>query len=423
MVSGGGHKPWLLAAYIVVALFVILRIVAVGVSDFYAPSLPELPRDHAEDANAWDPRNASAWRERAANQSLPDAVRNEARRESLLLNPTAGDLLAQFAPTKPTSGEDVSAATRIALALQLRPADAQLAVEAARYYLSQQRLDESLRLWNTALSLDVTLGPQLFPVLLAVLEDAALRAQLTPVVVSQPNWWQPFFRYVAVNALSVANLRELLRMTRAVRAVTDEERGLVVQRLQRENLWGDAYVEWLNQQPTAAIDRVGLLYNGDFSQWPAQQPGFDWRFVDLAGVKIAIESTYGTGGKGALHLVFRGDHPITDYVAQYLLLSPGRYRFDGRFRIDSLTGNEGVIWQLQCVGEFTQRTTLTERLLGLAEWQKFSAEFVVPAAGCAAQRLALRAVAEAGSAIQLRGDLWFDDLAIQRSESRRSASR
>lgn len=416
----GGRKSWLLAAYVVVAIFIVSRIVAVGLSDFYSPRLPELPSDQADEARAWDQRNASAWRERAANPSLADAVRNEARRQSLLHNPTAGDLLAQIAPPQ---GEDAAAATRIALALKLRPADAQLAVDAARYYLSQQRLDESLRLWNTALSLDVTLGSQLFPVLLAVLEDASLRAQLTPVVASQPKWWQPFFRYVAENAFSVANLRELLRMTRAVRPASDEERGLVVQRLQRENLWGDAYVEWLNQQPTEALERVGLLYNGDFSQLPVQQPGFDWRFADLGGVKIAIESTYGTGGKGALHLVFRGDHPITDYVAQYLVLSPGRYRLDGRFRIDSLTGNEGVIWQLQCVGEFAQRTTLTERLLGLAEWQKFSAEFVVPAAGCAAQRLALRAVAEVGSAIQLRGDLWFDDLTIQRSESRRSGSR
>lgn len=421
--GSGGRRPWLLVAYVAVALFVTSRIVAMGLSDFYVPPLPELPSGHADEALAWGQRNAAAWRARAGNPSLSDAARNEARRQSLLLNPTAGDLLAQLAPSEQAQGEAAATATRIALALRLRPADAQLAVTAARYYLSQQRLDESLRLWNTALSLDVTLGSQLFPVLLAVLEDASLRAQLTPVVASQPTWWQPFFRYVAENAVSVANLRELLRMTRVVRAVTDEERGLVVRRLQRENLWGDAYVEWLNQQPPEAIDRVGLLYNGDFSHVPIQQPGFDWRFVEQAGVKIAVEPTYGTAGKGALHVLFRGDHGVQDYVAQYLVLGPGRYRFSGRFRIDSLTGNEGVIWQLQCVGEQAQRTTLTDRLLGIAEWQTFSAEFVVPTAGCAAQRIALRAIAEAGSPVQLRGDLWFDDLAIQRSGFQRNGTR
>lgn len=419
----GGRPSWLLAAYAVVGLFVIARIVVVGLSDFFAPPLPGSPTGHADEARTWVHRNAAAWRERAGDSSLSEAARNEARRQSLLLNPTAGDLLGQMMPSEPGRGEDAAAAAaRIALALQLRPADAQLAVNAARFYLSQQRLDESVRLWNTALSLDVTLGSQLFPVLLAVLEDASLRAQLTPVVASQPKWWQTFFRYVADNAVSVANLRELLRMTRVVRAATDEERGLVVQRLQRENLWGDAYVEWLNQQSSEVINQVGLLYNGDFSHVPVQQPGFDWRFVDLAGVKISVEPTYGTAGKGALHLLFRGDHPVQDYVAQYLVLSPGRYRFDGRFRIDSLKGSEGVIWQLQCVGEFAERTRLTDRLLGIAEWQKFSGEFVVPAAGCFAQRLALRAVAEAGSPMPLRGDLWFDDLTIQHSEPRRNAT-
>src|SRR5690606_40433736 len=78
--------------------------------------------------------------------------------------------------------------------------------------------------------------------------------------------------------------------------------------------------------------------------------------------------------------------------------------------LEFLRSDRGLQWTVRCDGAGI--VARTEAMEGSFEWREFAASFEIPATRCPGQWLELTNPAVSGSARQVSGDLWVDDVAI-----------
>src|SRR5690606_10682305 len=97
-------------------------------------------------------------------------------------------------------------------------------------------------------------------------------------------------------------------------------------------------------------------------------------------------------------------------LRQPLLLGPGHYELTLRARAEFLHSDQGLQWIVRCQGG--PIAAGLGPLEGSFEWRSFAAEFEIPAEKCRGQWLELYNPAVHGTAQQVTGDLWVDDIII-----------
>ena len=235
-----------------------------------------------------------------------------------------------------------------------------------------------------------------------------------------PSWWTSFFGQACAKG-AVPALQSVFLTRVAAGNVTDGERRCLIGRLQQDGKWSAAYQIWLNSLPKTQQRRVGFVFNGEF-EYPLSNLGFDWQIPNQDGVSVATETTEGNNGRRALHLTFINKRFSGPPLYEYLMLSAGRYRFEGRGRPEGLNSWLGVQWGLYChdaaIADARQLAT-SDSFLGSSDWTDFHQDFTV-GRDCPVQIIRLelanpRRDAKAGGnvAIRLRGSVWFDDLKVK----------
>ena len=199
-----------------------------------------------------------------------------------------------------------------------------------------------------------------------------------------------------------------------------DERRCLIERLQRDGQWTDAYQTWLNGLPLEQRQRLGYVFNGGF-ELPLSNAGFDWRIPVQDGAVVTAEPGDGVAGRHALTVSFVQQRYAGPPVFQHLMLVPGRYRLEGRARSE-LDAWLGLQWGLYCqerAGRATRQLAHTESFVGSPRWREFGRDFAVPA-NCPIQLLRLElanpkpgANAPGSVAIRLNGKVWFDDLRVR----------
>ena len=217
---------------------------------------------------------------------------------------------------------------------------------------------------DVVLTFGDSLREQIFPDLLKLAEDPATREIAHAKLLKQRiTWWPQFFNHAAAKATSVETLRALFQMQAdGPNAVTTEGLRAYLQRLQRENLWIESYLVWLNNLRKDQLNAIGNLFNGGFEE-EISNLGFDWIVTPASQVVVDTASTYGATGHKALRVVFRGPRIQFQHVHQYLMLDPGAYSLHGRVRPDNLETSEGIQWSIYCVGN-TKALAHSERFHG-----------------------------------------------------------
>lgn len=164
-------------------------------------------------------------------------------------------------------------------------------------------------------------------------------------------------------------------------------------------------IAWLRGQLT---DKVVLVENGDFSAVDGTPP-FSWRLIPASGVTEDIVEDDLRAGNTALRVEASGWVPDR-MVEQLLLLPPGAYSLKGEWRPETAAEQRGFEWRVHCFEDSREigvwRTPATE---ASDKWMAFRTDVVVPATGCTAQWLQLRAWSrEEGG----RAASWFDRLSV-----------
>ena len=388
------------AIAVVVALLLAWRVVVVG-------------------TEAWVEGGLAANRERS-RAPLETEVPDLRWRAELAQNPTNYAAMVMLALELERQGKMADARAAMNEGTRLAPTNLQTLLQAAAFDLRVGDEPQALATLRRAADLYPETHERIWPVFAVELDGGHREDYFAGVARDNPEWWPEFFAYACQKAANVDALQRVFASRAAAGTVSAGERRCLIDRLQREHRWANAYQAWLNSLPAAQRQRVGFVFNGRF-EWPISNLGFDWTTPAQEGVNVDTQPVVGATGRRALRVEFVNQRWGGPPVQQYLMLFPGRYRFEGRGRADGLETWLGVQWGLYCRAENGAERQLarSERFRGSTEWQEWSEDFAV-SADCTVQVLRLelanprRDAATPGDvAARLRGTVWFDDFRVR----------
>lgn len=396
------------------AMLLVWRIVVTNMAELH---LQGEEKDAATRTLGWDKTNAQALFSEGVRVATTDPAQAITYLAAAVRgNPTDGPTYAAIARLKEQGGELAEAEQAMQAAAQMAPRRVDVQLEAARFWFRRGDIARAMKHMDVVLTFGGSLREQIFPDLLKLAEDPATREIAHARLLKQRiTWWPQFFNHAAAKATSVETLRALFQMQAdGPNAVTTEGLRAYLQRLQRENLWIESYLVWLNNLRKDQLNAIGNLFNGGFEE-EISNLGFDWIVTPASQVVVDTASTYGATGHKALRVVFRGPRIQFQHVHQYLMLDPGAYSLHGRVRPDNLETSEGIQWSIYCVGN-AKALAHSERFTGTDHWQHFTAQLQIPAQDCAVQMLRLELAGRSALDYEAKGAIWFDDLSIARQK-------
>lgn len=401
MTSARVPRGALLAITVVVAVLVVWRVAVSGTAAI-------LERSGAADAAL-------------ALVPLEGGTADSAWRARLARNPADFVALVVLALQLEQQGRNAEARDAMREAMRLAPADRQTLLEAAAFHLRAGEEAQALAILRRAVELYPGVRGDVWPVF-AVLLDGGRREDFFAVAArDNPEWWPAFFGYACQKSVNVDAVQRVFAVRAIAGTVTADERRCIIGRLQRENRWTSAYQAWLNSLPQEQRQRVGYVFNGGFEA-PISDVGFDWLTPAQDALTVDAQPVEGANGRRALRIQFVSKRWTGPPVQQYLMLYPGKHRFEGRGRSDGLETWLGVQWGLYCLAEAgtgERQLARSDRYMGSTPWEGFHEDFTVPK-DCPVQLLRLElanprrdATTPGDVAARLRGTLWFDDFRVK----------
>ena len=371
--------------------------------------------DAAAKALVWAPRHPEALLRQGIALAETDPQQAEiVLRAAAEENPANGRVYLALARLREGQGEDGRAAKLVATATHLAPMRGAVQLGAAELWFKQGQWDQGIESLSMALELRPQLRERLYPVFLRLAEDPQTRLGFATLLRNPPSWWESFFAFTAKHAVdtSVAGAFYQTRFQQGQKPTAEERRHLL-NRLEKDGRFHEAYFVWPNSLDAEQLDALGNVYNGGF-ELPLSDEGFGWRIPKIRGAWLESMPTYGAKGERALHVTFQGQRVRFRHLYQYLLLEPGDYHFRGRVWPDSLQTSQGVRWVVRCMPDSGEILGTSERFLGSTPWRQFVTQFTVPAEDCRVQELRLELVGRYAQEFEASGAIWFDALGITR---------
>lgn len=293
------------------------------------------------------------------------------------------------------------------IAAQRAPRIPQVRAQLATMRLQAGDLPGAMTQLDALLRFNPEQGKQFLPAMAQQSADARFADAMATTLARNPPWRRGFLAVLNGKAPpeAVDNIHSRLLANGGLSI--DEVRSWLDSLIARRR-WNDAFAAWygwLSPKPK----QIPLLRNGGFEE-EVDGVGFGWRNAAAPGVFTDLQPEAGRDGSHAAHMHFIGRPAPKGNLRQPLLLGPGRYRLSLLARADGLRSDQGLAWTVAC--DRGAQIAATEPLEGSFEWRAIAVEFDVPAEKCEGQWLELRNPAVQGSAQQVQGDLWADDIAI-----------
>ena len=402
--------PRILLAVAVLALaWLAVRAVGIGMADHYATT---------------DPARALSWRSdhpealfRQAEALARDPAQAEAAaavaRRALQANPLDGRPYRVLATLALQGSDKAKAAQLFEIAAKRSPRDTLSQAWLLDHHLAQGDLPAAMENLDLMLRVQPGAFAKLEPLLLSLVGSGQAHDALAARLATLPPWRGRLLALASTKAPDVDAVTPLFdRLRKAPGGLAAPELSQWIDRLGREDRWGQAYLIWVSQLPPERLQGLGNVFNGSF-EWEPGQGGFGWQFQSIRGARVDRLPTDGADGAVALRVAFEDRRVPFSHVRQRLALPPGAYHLTGRARPDALRTERGLVWTLTCatggppLGE-------TEPLRGTGGWRPFTADFTVPAEGCGGQWLTLRLPARIPAEQRIGGRAWFDALRIAR---------
>ena len=402
--------PLRLALLGLLAAVVVWRVIATQVPDLLALRGGD---DAAAEALRWNPEHAPSLYARAL-QALRDGKPDDALRwldAAVRSNPADGRSYALIAQLRETAGDLPGAEAAMRAATDAAPRRTDVQEDAGAFWVRRGNIERALQHFDVALAFAGESRARLFPVLLNIADADQLRPAFGPLLARPVRWWPEFFGYASSNAARIDTVRALHAMqVDGPNELTPDALRAYLRRLQREGLWLESYIAWLNSLGRGPLGTVGNLFNGSF-ELPMSNLGFDWIVDSTPQVQLTVASTYGATGGKALRVSFAGPRVQYRHLRQHLLLGPGPYMVQGRARPDGLQTPYGLQWAIYCL-DGKEPLATSERFVGSDQWRRFSFNFTVPERDCPVQVMQLELAGRVALDFEAKGAVWFDDLSI-----------
>jgi len=257
--------------------------------------------------------------------------------------------------------------------------------------------------------------PQLAAYVMRYLGEVAAddegRKFLVARLMDKPRWLGAFFAWLPRSVKDGRTpLRVMLDLKQVGQDVSNKDLQPYLDFMISKGLVDAAYNAWLQMQPVASLEKLGLVTNAGFEQEPSGLP-FDWR---IAKGLNAVAEIAPVGGGRALHIAFGVGHVKFPVVSQILVMPAGHYRLEGTMR-GELKAKRGLRWEIGCLKG--AQIGGTDMLWGAgAKWTTFASDFSVPEGeNCHGQQLRLVHQARSRSEEFVAGEIWFDSLQLVRA--------
>jgi hypothetical protein len=241
--------------------------------------------------------------------------------------------------------------------------------------------------------------------------DPALQASLQQALAVTPGWLQPVIPRMPDAKMPVVLAMPYVSEAMASGTLDTPTGRQLIRLLKAEGQWLDAYSVWLYlwKRP------VDLLFNGDFEQ-PFVAGGFDWEAGQTQAFRAGAQvQRSGRGNRGqVLEVTFSGKAMAPYVVRQDLLLSPGRYRFDGEFLASELRTAQGLVWAVRCARDGREVARTAPMLPKGRDWQTWQLVFEFPVDCGLGGTLELKPQAAYESVAGMKGEVLFDRLRMER---------
>lgn len=243
-----------------------------------------------------------------------------------------------------------------------------------------------------------------FPILCGALTDERSIKIVAADMAANANWVEPFVDQCSGNAATVGNLAQtLIEVPQIARSVQDRVHVNILANLvdqQKFALAGTYYtvVTRLSAGSSRSADR--------FERFETL-PHFDW--VPATDGAIYIDRLSKDGG-----LAVSTETSAIPLMERLLVLPPGRYSLTSSVSAIELPERAALFWTVQCQNRDERLGTLDLRTQG----KPTAIGFTVPAQGCPAQQVRLRA-SGAGQAREITAEIPF--IRIAAAQSGRSA--
>lgn len=333
-------------------------------------------------------------------------------RKLLAVEPLQGEAFAMLASMDPDPESKASLRLR-QVALQRAPRDVQTRIQLMQSQLIAHQYPDAMQQLGLIMQVDPARGGKVLQAVTGLVDLTDFADALVAALQANPPWRADMLRALQAKE-APKGAAHVLGALRQKGSVDDKDFGVWLDSLMSEGHWGEAYGRWTTNL-TLTNGVLPTVYNGSFDTKPSDI-GFDWRLKSIPGVLLEFVPDPGADGLVA-HATFLGRAVPQVNVEQPLLLVPGQYRLTARMRAERLRSDRGLEWDVSCADNGTVLSD-SERVEGSFGWRQVITYFEIPA-DCNAQWLRLRNPAPSGSAQTVSGDIWFDDIEIQRQPNPR----
>lgn len=274
-----------------------------------------------------------------------------------------------------------------------------------KHRLEQGQTASALAHADTLMRRRTDLRPRYFDLMiaLALRNDVEAQGALVALLRRDPPWRIDFFIHALERpeGLPVAAAAAIALKNGAGR-VTDEEKA---------RLYGTLIAQGRIPALHDVIVRIEgarrpVLTHGGFTDGTGVPP-FGWGLPAGAGVLAEIAADP-EDDQPALHAVV-ADMTGRTVAEQLVLLTPGRWRLSGRFRIEQGDLSGRLAWTLTCATGERGLGTAPLSAAARGTWTRFSTDIEITPDACGAQRLRLTGLAQDRRSPV---EIWVDDVAL-----------
>lgn len=257
----------------------------------------------------------------------------------------------------------------------------------------------------------------LLPSLASFALEGERRGALVEVLKTNPPWRARLIDHVTSGSFDVAAAYQLItELRQAGSPVSDQQLGLMVDRLVNIKEYDKAYFIWLNSLSEAELRRAGTVFDGDFKADIVNRI-FDWTFRPMDNVELRLTPRAAGSADQVVRIDFAPGRTAFANLFQYIRLSPGTHILTGEGKTEDLANAGGLVWRIHCAGQAGPPLAESPALRDTMAWAPFEAAFTVPDSGCDTQILRLELSARTALDQEISGRAFYDNIAVTKRES------